>query len=252
MARAFALLLGFTALAAGCGSGGGRATMTVRERFEPIQVPNRIIGTARGTRDVRTDCSLGAVYTVREATGTAFLTQSELIHLHLSPPRSGTSYEVECLGPLVAELPAAATRIEAAELIRSGHRRGSVPVRTHASVRLAPGRPLRPAAGKQFVVVEWPRRTGSAHDDYRLELSFELPKASLVRERVAYTAAVTCGGTSYLAPVVPLDQGLGFVNAFTVPEHGKPFDFILPRLAAGISSHNEETQSLSCSPAPHE
>jgi hypothetical protein len=246
MARALVLLLGFAALAAGCGSGGGRATMTVRERFEPIQVPQRETGTTRGAQDVRTDCSLGAVYTVREATGTAYLTQSELIHLRLRPLRRGTAYEVECLGPLVVELPAAATRIEAAELTRSGHRRGSVPVRAHSSVRLAPGRALRPTAGKQIVVVDWPRRTGSAHDDYRLQLSFELPKASLIRERVAYTASITCGSTSYFEPVVPMDEGLGFVNAFTVPAHGRPFDFILPHIATGISSHNEETRTLAC------
>ena len=247
MARAFAVMLGFATLAAGCGSGGGRDTMTVRERFEPIQVPRQVSGTTtQSAQDVRADCSLGAVYKVREATGTAFLTQSELIRLHLHPPRRGTAYKVECLGPLVLELPAAATKIEAAELTRSGDRSGSVPVRPHASVRLAPGRALRSDPGKQFVSVDWPRRKGSVHDDYLLELSFGLPKASLVRERVAYTASVTCGGASYLEPIVPLDEGLGFVNAFTVPPNGRPFDFILPRLAAGISSHNEETRTLAC------
>jgi len=148
----------------------------------------------------------------------------------------------------VVELPAAATRVEATELTRSGHRRGSVPVRTHASVRLAPARTLRPAAGKQIVGVRWPRHPGPAYDDYILELSFEVPKAYLVRERVTYTASVSCGSTSYLEPVVPLDEGLGFVNAFTVPPHGRPFDFILPHIATGISSHSEETRTLACGP----
>ncbi len=221
--------------------------MTVRERFEPIQVPRRVEGTTtRAGQPVRANCSLAAVYKVREATGTAFLIQSQLLHLRLQPSRRQTAYEVECLGPLVVELPAAATRVEATELTRSGQRRASPRVRTDASVRLASGRTLRPAAGKQIVVVQWPRHPGSAYDDYVLELSFEVPKAPLIRERVAYTASVSCGRTSYLEPVVPLDEGLGFVNAFTVPPHGRPFAFILPHIATGISSHSEATQSLAC------
>jgi hypothetical protein len=248
LARALALMLTVSAaLAAGCGSDSGRATMTVRERFEPIQVPRRVEGkTTAAGQPVRANCSLAAVYNVREATGTAFLIQSQLLHLRLHAPARGTAYEVECLGPLVAELPSGAKRVEATELTRSGHRRGSVPVRTHASVRLAPGRSLRPAAGKQIVVVQWPRHVGSAYDDYKLELSFEVPKAPLIRERVAYTASVSCGSARYLEPVVPLDEGLGFVNAFTVPPNGRPFAFILPHIATGISSHSEATQTLAC------
>jgi hypothetical protein len=87
---------------------------------------------------------------------------------------------------------------------------------------------------------------GSAYDDYKLELSFEVPKAPLIRERVAYTASVSCGSARYLEPVVPLDEGLGFVNAFTVTPNGRPFAFILPHIATGISSHSEATQTLAC------
>ena len=223
--------------------------MTVRERFEPIQVPRRVEGTTKGAgQPVRVNCSLAAVYKVREATGTAFLIQSQSLHLRLHARGRGTAYSVECLGPLVIELPTAATHVEATELTRSGDRRDSDRVRMHASVRLAPGRTLRPTAGKQIVVVQWPRHPGSAYDDYKLELSFDVPKAPLIRERVAYTAAVSCRDTSYLDPVVPMGEGLGFVNAFTVPAHGRPFEFILPHIATGISSHSEATQSLACAP----
>jgi hypothetical protein len=247
MARGLALLLGIAVLASGCGSGAERATMTVRERFEPIQVPKRVSGsTIRGGQAVRNDCAIGAVYTVREATGTAYLTQSEVIHLRLHPSRRGITYELECLGPLVVELPAAAKHFEATARDRRGGGHESVRVQTNASVRFAPGRRLRPARGKQVIVVEWPRRPGSAHDDYRLELSFEVPRAPLLRERVVYTASVSCGGSDYVQPVVPLRNDLGYVNAFTVPPHGRSFDFILPRIATGISSHNEETANLAC------
>jgi hypothetical protein len=246
LARALLLLLGGSAaLATGCGS--GRDSILVRERFEAIQVPHRVAGTtSRAGQVVRNDCGLLAVYKVREATGTAFLTQSQLMHLRLRVPGKGTAYELECLGPLLTELPADASKVEAMAQGSSGGRRRSLRVRTRGSIRLAPGRTLRPAPGKQLVVVEWPRKHASAYDNYRVELSFRLPKAPFVRERVAYTASISCGGSSYLQPVVPLANDLGFVSAYTMPPDGKPFDFIVPRLATGISSHAEATRTLAC------
>lgn len=246
MARALTLLFASTAtLAAGCGS--GRDSMVVRERFEAVQARHRIAGTtSRAGQIVRNDCRISAVYKVREATGTAFLTQTQLVRLRLRVPTKGTAYELDCLGPLLAELPAGASKVEAAADDLSGGRQSSLKVRTRDSIRLAPGRSLLPAAGKQLVVVEWPRRPTSAYDNHRVELRFRLPKAPLVRERVVYTASVSCGGSSYLQPVVPLTNDLGFVNAYTVPGEGKPFDFIVPRLATGITSHAEVTRTLAC------
>jgi len=162
-------------------------------------------------------------------------------------PTKATPYELECLGPLVAELPARASKIQATARDLSGGGKRSLQVRTGAaSVRLPPGRAVPAALHKQLVVVELPRRPGSAYDNYRVELAFRLPKAPLVRERVVYTARISCGGSSYLQPMVPLTNDLGFVNAFTVPRDGKPFDFILPHIATGISSHGETTQTLAC------
>ena len=234
------------ALVAGCGS--GEQSMVVRERFEAVQVPSRLAGTTTDdSQVVRNDCKISAVYNVREATGSAFLIQSQLVHLHLRVPRRGTAYQVECLGPLVAELPADASKIAATAQDLSGGRHRSLTVRTHiTSVRLQPRRSVRPAPRKQLIAVELPRRPGSAYDNYRVELAFRLPKAPLVRERVVYTASISCGGSNYLQPMVPLTNDLGFVNAFTVPRDGRPFDFILPHIATGISSHGETTRTLAC------
>jgi len=222
--------------------------MLVRQRFEAVQVPHRVAGsTIRDSQVVRNDCKISAVYKVREATGSAFLIQSELVHLRMRVPTKATLYELECLGPLVAELPARASKIQATAQDLSGGGRRSLQARTGAaSVRLPPGRTVPAALHKQVVVVELPRRPGSAYDNYRVELAFRLPKAPLVRERVVYTARISCGGASYLQPMVPLTNDLGFVNAFTVPRDGKPFDFILPHIATGISSHDETTQTLAC------
>ena len=221
--------------------------MLVRERFEAVQAPHRVAGTtSRAGKIVPNDCKISAVYKVREATGTAFLTQSQFVHLRLRVPRQGTRYEVECLGPLLVELPAGAAEVGATARELSGGWHRSLSVRTHAaSVRLVPGRRLRPAPHKQLVVVEWPRRPASEYDDYRMELAFRLPKADLVRERVVYTASISCGGSSYLQPMVPPANDLGFVNAFTSPGE-KPFEFILPHIASGISAHSESTRTLPC------
>jgi hypothetical protein len=231
---------------AGCGSDDD--SMQVRERFEAIQAPNLIAGVARSNGEVvRHDCKLSAVYNVREATGSAFLIQSQRLRLRLRVPAKGTEYQVECLGPLVAELPGDAAKVEATAHDLSGRWERSLDVRTGVpSMRVARGRSLRADPQKQLVVIQLPRVTGSGYDNYRVELAFRVPKAKLVRERVVYTAAVRCGASSYLQPVVPLGQDLGFVNAFTVPRGGKPFDFILPHIATGISSHGEETQTLEC------
>ena len=250
------MLVFAAALSAGCGSDSGRATMTVREKFEPIQTPRRVEGTTtRAGQPVRANCSLAAVYKVREATGTAFLIQSQLLHLRLHPAhgsrpardwkfaKAGITYR---FAPNEDNIHSELMVAGFASALSLWHL--TTAVRTHASVRLAPARTLRPAAGKQIVGVRWPRHPGPAYDDYILELSFEVPKAPLIRERVAYTAWVSCGSTRYLEPVVPLDEGLGFVNAFTVPPNGRPFSFVLPHIATGISSHSEETQTLACAP----
>jgi hypothetical protein len=72
--------------------------MIVRERFEAVQVPHRVAGTtARASQVVRNDCKISVVYDVREATGSAFLIQSQVVHLRLRVPKSGTAYRVECL-----------------------------------------------------------------------------------------------------------------------------------------------------------
>jgi hypothetical protein len=240
------VLAALATLAGGCGS--RPDSMLVRENFEAVQAPHRSAGTtARPGQVVQTECKLSAIYKVREATGTAFLTQSQGLHLRLRVPRKGMKYELECLGPLLAELPAGAAKVKATAHDLSGRWQRSLSVRTHVpSVRLAPGRNLRPAPGKQLVIVQWPRRRGARYDNYRVELAFRLPKASLIRERVVYTASVSCGGSSYLQPVVPLTDDLGIVNAFTVPDDEKAFDFILPHLATGISSQGEETRAVEC------
>jgi hypothetical protein len=220
-------------LAAGCGSGSN--SVLVRERFEPIQVPNRLTGRSA------IECKLGATYTVREATGTAYLTQTKVVRLRLGVPR-GTRTELDCVGPLVVELPATATSIAA----HVGRRR--LGLRRVPSLPLAAGGALRPRPRTQLVVVDWPQASPTRYDKYRIVLRFRARKAPFVRERVVYTARVACGETSSVQPVVPMGDGLGWINAYTMRTDGKAFDFIVPRLASGIRSLAVQTRVLRCRP----
>src|SRR5262249_61728289 len=78
------------ALAAGCGSGGD--SMVVREHFEAVQVPHRVAGTTtRAPQVVRHDCKISVVYDVREAAGSAFLIQSQVLHPRLRGPESAAA-----------------------------------------------------------------------------------------------------------------------------------------------------------------
>lgn len=214
----------------------------MHQRFESVQAPHYVAATTVSARQrVGTDCKLSAVYKVQEATGTAYLIQTELVHLRLRPPRAGTRYRLDCRGPLVIELPVGAVHLDAT----SGKQTLSVH-RLH-TVRLGPGRPIRPQPRTQLVAVDWPDATAATYDDRKLELRLELPhKPRFLRERVVYTASVSCGASSYMHPLVPLIDDLGFVNASTIPRGGKPLDFVLPHLAGGISSHAEVTSTLAC------
>ena len=232
-------MLAAAALAAGCGS---HPRTVVLQRFESVQAPQRVAGTTLEARQsVRTTCKLSAVYKVREATGTAYLIQTELVHLRLRPARAGTRYRVDCRGPLVVELPAGSSHLEATS---EGQ---ELPVRRLDTVRLGPGDPTRPHARMQLVAIGWPDASAATYDDPKLKLGLELPdKPKFLRERVVYTVSVSCGRLTYVHPVVPLIDDLGFVNASTIPRGGKPFDFILPHLVGGISSHAEVTSTLAC------
>src|SRR6266516_3576755 len=68
----------------------------------------------------------------------------------------------------------------------------------------------------------------------------------VVRERFEAVQAPhrIAGTTSRAGQIVRNDRS--FVNAYTVPSEGKPFDFIVPRLATGIRSHAEVTRTLAC------
>jgi hypothetical protein len=216
----------------------------VKQLFEPEQLPHRVQGAAtRGGQVVGVDCSLAIVYDIKEATGPAVLAQSELVHLRTRSVPRGTSYKIDCMGPLIVEIPADASGFRATSRSASGAK-VALPMQAPASViPLAFGKRLLAEPRMQFVLVHWPR-TPSA--DYTVELAFDLPRDRAIREKALYTVSVSCGGSSYLQPILPLVNSLARVGVFAIQPAAKPIRFSPPRIAGTIGAHTEATRALSC------
>jgi hypothetical protein len=223
----------------------GASPVEVTESLAPEQIPHRVHGrTTRAGRIVRIDCSTTISYDVKEATGTAVLTQTYVVHLHTRRLERGTAYELDCTGPVILELPANASAVGARSIDASGQ---EVPLRVQApvaSIPLAFGKRLRPEPGMQLAVVRWPREL--PRGDYRVELSFGLPEARAIREKAVVTASVSCGRSRYVVPILPPVTSMARVRAFTIRPSADPIAFPLPHLAPGIAASAGATRSLSC------
>jgi len=204
------VLVGLSVVAAGCAFESQvavqfmpAAPVVVKESSNPEQIPHRVQGvTTRGGQVVGIDCSISIVYDVREATGSAVLAQLYLVHLRTRPLPRGTAYRLDCTGPLIMELPTDASAVQATSTSASGLQ-VALPVQAPvASVPLAFAKRLRAEPRMQLAVVRWPPTLSPG--DYRLELAFSLPEARAFREKALYAASVSCGGSSYLQPILPL------------------------------------------------
>jgi hypothetical protein len=217
----------------------------VTESLAPEQTAHRVHGrTTRAAEIVRIDCSTTISYDVREATGTAVLTQTYVVHLRTRRLPRGTAYELDCTGPAILELPADASAVRARSIDALGQ---EVPLPVQdpvASVPLASGRRLRSEPGMQLAVVRWPHTL--PRGDYRVELSFALPEARAIREKALVTASVSCGRSTYVQPILPAVTRMARVRAFTIRPSADPIAFPLPHVAPGIAASAETTRTLSC------
>jgi hypothetical protein len=223
----------------------GTSPVEVTESFAPEQTPHRVNGrTTRAAQIVRIDCSTTISYDVKEATGTAVLTQTYVVRLHTRRLIRGTSYELDCTGPTILEIPADASAVQARSIDASGQE-VQLPVQAPvASVPLAFGKRLRAEPGMQLAVVPWPRALPGG--DYRVELSFGLPETRPIREKVVVTASVSCGRSRYVEPILPPVASMARVRAFTIRPSADPIAFPLPRVAPGIAASAEAARTLSC------
>ncbi|HST25873.1 MAG TPA: hypothetical protein VLJ76_07765 [Gaiellaceae bacterium] len=178
------------------------------------------------------NCETTIFYDVNEATGGAVL--SQLYPVKLRTPRlpRGVAYEVDCLDPLILELPAAAGSLRA----QAG--RVSLPVRA-GSPLLAGGKRLRADPGSRLVTVDWPASLPSG--DVAVRLTFTLPKARSFREKAVYAASVSCGRERYAAPILPAVSRMAQVPSVGVSTAALTTSFTIPRI-----SQASATVMLSC------
>jgi hypothetical protein len=238
-------------VAAGCAYEGqipvqvaGDAPALVKESFKVELTPHSVKGTTTRARQVvKVDCSVTGVFDVREATGSAVLIQLFALHLRTRPLPRGTRYEIDCAGPLIMELPAEASAVQAVALDASG---SQVPLTVQApagAFPLAAGKRLRPERGTQFASLA---QSSLPAGGYSVGLTFNLPGARAFRQKAAMTALVTCGRSKYVQPIRPLVTTMAKASALTVQPSADETTVFAPHLFGGIRSYGEATRTLTC------
>lgn len=225
----------------------GTSPSVVTETIKPEQSPYRVQGvTRRNGQRVGVDCAITMAFDVKEATGQAVLIQRRVTRLRTRPLPRGTPYSFDCLGPLVTELPEDAFGIDASAANDVGEST-QLAVRSRTpSVLVGFGRRLRPESFTQLAVVGWPTATPAG--TYHVRLSFSLPTAHAFRQRAVYTAAVSCGRSRYLQPILPAVTSLAKAPAFAIHPAAEPTTVPLPHLAPGIESQAQVGKTLACRP----
>jgi hypothetical protein len=253
--RQLAVALGLFCLpiaAAGCAIDSHIAVTFSRRAPARVEEVSRVEQSSAGARGTTTrngqlvgiDCSTFVDYEIHEVTGETFLLQQYLVHLRMYALPAGTAYALSCAGPLVLEIPAAASRLRATAISNNGRQTTLLLKARVPSLPLAHGRQLHAEPGMQLVLVGWP--SGLPDGDYRTELLFTLPRARAFREKALLTASVTCGRSSYLQPILPVVTTMNQVPAFTLQPAAQTVQLLLPRIAGAIGTQTEARATLSC------
>ena len=216
----------------------------VKQTAKVDVTPHRVQGTTtRAGQIVRIDCSITGIYDVDDPTGPAVLVQLYVVHLRTRPLPRGTPYQLDCAGPVIVELPTDALGIQAVATDASGSR-VALPVQAPlTSIALAFGKRLRAEPGMKFTLVGQPSLSAG---DHTVELAFNLPQARTFREKVLYTAAVSCGRSKYLQPIRPLVTSMARARALTVQPSANETSISVPHLFGGIVAYRQATRTLSC------
>jgi len=244
------VLVGLPVVTAGCSFESriavqflGGAPVVVKQSTKVDVTPKRVQGTTTRPRQVvRIDCSITGIYDVDDPTGPAVLVQLYVVHLRTRPLPRGTPYQLDCAGPVIVELPTDASDVQAA----ATDLQVALPVEAPlSSIALAYGKRLRAEPAMQFALVGQPSLSAG---DHTVELAFTLPEARTFREKVLYTAQVSCGRSTYLQPIRPLVTRMAGARALTVQPSANETSISVPHLFGGIVAYRQATRTLSCPP----
>lgn len=222
------------------------APVVVKQTAKVDVTPHRVQGTTTsGGQVVRIDCSITGIYDVDDPTGPAVLVQLFVVYLRTQPLPRGTPYQLDCAGPVIVELPTDASDIQAAATAPS-ESRVALPVQAPlSSIALAYGKRLRAEPTMQVALVGQPSLSAG---DHTIEFAFKLPQARAFREKVLYTAQVSCGRSKYLQPIRPLVTRMAGARALTVQPSANETSVAVPHLFGGIVAYRQATRTLSCPP----
>jgi hypothetical protein len=224
----------------------GDSPVVVKQSTKVDVTPQRGRGTTtRPGQVVRIDCSITGIYDVDDPTGPAVLVQLFVVHLRTRPLPRGTPYQLDCSGPVIVELPTDASDIQAAATDASGLHVALLVQAPLTSIALAFEKRLRAEPGMQFTLVGQPSLSAG---DHTVEFAFKLPQARTFREKVVYTAAVSCGRSKYLQPIRPLVTRMAGARALTVQPLANETSVSVPHLFGGIVAYRQATRTLSCPP----
>jgi hypothetical protein len=68
----------------------------------------------------------------------------------------------------------------------------------------------------------------------------------MFREKVLYTAQVSCGRSKYLQPIRPVVTSMAKARALTVQPSPNETSISVPHLFGGIVAYRQATRTLSC------
>jgi hypothetical protein len=220
----------------------GTAPLVIDETARSVELdPHHVVGVTTTRREIGITCSVTVTYEANDLGGPGVFTQTRVVRLHTRRVPRGTPYDLDCSGPLIVQLPAGASNVQAT----AGT--ASLPVRSAVkSVRLAFHKHLRAPRGTQFVLLG-PSETLPG-GDYRIDVSFSLGAARTFREKLVYAASVSCGRARYVEPLVPPARTMKRVPALRLTPSKSDATLSLPRIAGtrenGVPVH--AARRLSC------
>ena len=225
-------------------AGGSPATVT--ESSQSVELDShRLTGVTAHSGKVAIACSISVVYEANDIGGPGVVVQTRRIHLRSRRVPRGTAYDIDCAGPVIVELPRAASEVQATAVGDSGQAQLLVQAPV-SSVPIAFGKRLRAQRGMQLVLIRRPDTLQAG--DYRLELTFRLPRARAFFEKILYAASVTCGRSSYVAPLLPAVTKMKRAHGVVVKPSASPYSLKIPRIAGARENGVpvERSRRLSC------
>ena len=172
------------------------------------------------------------------------VTRTFTVGLHTGPLPKGTEFEINCEDPLIVQVPRDVTAFTASATPVKGGAAVNLPIRPALRlVAISAGKKPRfliAEPGTQLAVIGWPANLMDG--DYHIASKFMLRAVRPVQQKVIVAANVSCGGATYLQPILPIVTSMASVPSLSIPVTSTMATVALPSVSQ--PSHSDVT--LSC------